>query len=193
MGSMGSRLTGRTANRRAGRWPREDASPADPDQLDLGLRVEPCIEPRARGGVAPDLAAADAVRDLAVREANGASEPARTADGTGRMSSTRSVFATLAMLTGLTASIALPRAAWASTGGGAAMPWDTPLQNLLSNLSGPTARALVLIAIVACGLLWAFTRNEEGLKKLGQIAFGGAIALGAVTLVTSLGFSGAVL
>ena len=73
------------------------------------------------------------------------------------------------------------------------MPWDTPLQNLLDNLTGPTARALVLIAIVGCGLLWAFTRNEEGLKKLGQIAFGGAIALGAVTLLASLGFAAATL
>lgn len=71
------------------------------------------------------------------------------------------------------------------------MPWDTPLQNLLNNLTGPTARALVIIAIVACGLLWAFTRNEEGLKKLGQVAFGGAIAMGAVAMIASLGFSGA--
>lgn len=83
-------------------------------------------------------------------------------------------------------------AAFASSAG-APMPWDTPLQNLLDNLTGPTARALVLIAIVGCGLLWAFTRNEEGLKKLGQIAFGGAIALGAVTLLASLGFASATL
>src|SRR5690242_9685725 len=59
---------------------------------------------------------------------------------------------------------------------GPAMPWDGPLDNLLQNLSGPTARALVLVAIVATGLLWAFTRNEEGLKRMGQIAFGAAIA-----------------
>ena len=83
-------------------------------------------------------------------------------------------------------------AAYASTGG-AAMPWDTPLQNLLDNLTGPTARALVIIAIVVCGLLWAFTRNEEGLKKLGQIAFGGAIAMGAVAMLASLGFTGTLL
>jgi type IV secretory pathway VirB2 component (pilin) len=81
--------------------------------------------------------------------------------------------------------------AFASTG--APMPWDTALQNLLANLSGPTAQALVLIAIVACGLLWAFTRNEEGLKRLGQIAFGGAIALGSVALLANLGFAGALL
>lgn len=79
-----------------------------------------------------------------------------------------------------------------ASGAGAAMPWDTPLQNLLNNLTGPTARALVIIAIVACGLLWAFTRNEEGLKKLGQVAFGGAIAMGAVVMMANLGFAGAV-
>jgi type IV secretion system protein TrbC len=89
------------------------------------------------------------------------------------------------------ATLAAP-AAHAATGG-ATMPWDAPLQRLLDNLSGPTARALTLIAIVGCGLFWAFTRNEEGLKKLGQIAFGGAIAMGAVTMLTSLGFTGAVM
>jgi type IV secretion system protein VirB2 len=83
-------------------------------------------------------------------------------------------------------------AAFATTAG-AAMPWDTPLNNLLANLSGPTAHALVILAIVMCGLLWAFTRNEEGLRRLGQIAFGGAIAIGALTMMTSLGFAGAVL
>ena len=75
--------------------------------------------------------------------------------------------------------------AWAS--GGAAMPWDTPLARILDNLSTTTARVLVLLAVVGCGILWAFTRNEEGLKKLGQIAFGGAVALGAVTLLANLG------
>lgn len=76
--------------------------------------------------------------------------------------------------------------AWAA---GPAMPWDQPLTRLLDNLSGPTARVLVLLAVVGCGILWAFTRNEEGLKKLGQIAFGGAIALGAVTLLANLGIA----
>jgi type IV secretion system protein VirB2 len=93
--------------------------------------------------------------------------------------------ASLALLT-----VLAPEAS-ASTAG-AAMPWDAPLDNILSNFAGRTARALVVIAIVGCGLFWAFTRNEEGLKKLGQIAFGGAIALGAVTLVAALGFDAAV-
>ena len=76
--------------------------------------------------------------------------------------------------------------AWAS---GPAMPWDGPLANILDNLSGRTARVLVLLAIVGCGLTWAFTRNEEGLKKLSQIAFGGTIAMTAVGLLTALGIA----
>lgn len=90
------------------------------------------------------------------------------------------------------ASAALLPSLAAAAGGGAAMPWDGPLTALLNNLAGPTARTLVTIAVVGAGLAWAFTRNEEGLKKLGQIAFGGAIALGAVTLMASLGFAGGV-
>jgi type IV secretion system protein VirB2 len=71
------------------------------------------------------------------------------------------------------------------------MPWDDPLTRLVNNLTGTTARLLVTAAVVGAGLLWAFTRNEEGLKKLGQIAFGGAIALGAATMMANLGFAGA--
>lgn len=104
----------------------------------------------------------------------------------------RATSASRRMVAALSFLTVLASPAFASSAG-APMPWDTPLQNLLDNLTGPTARALVLIAIVGCGLLWAFTRNEEGLKKLGQIAFGGAIALGAVTLLASLGFASATL
>ena len=86
------------------------------------------------------------------------------------------------LLTGL---LTAASPAWAA--GTSAMPWDTPLARILDNLSTTTARVLVLLAVVGCGIMWAFTRNEEGLKKLGQIAFGGAIALGAVTLLANLG------
>jgi type IV secretion system protein VirB2 len=177
MGTRGHRLTRPIATRRA----EHDLSTADPDQLDLGLRGEP----RGQRGRERDATGNAMTLDsphTTVR-VPGAPSPGRFPPPP---------FALTAVAT-LLAFAALPRVAAASAAGGASMPWDTPLQNLLSNLSGPTARALVLIAIVACGLLWAFTRNEEGLKKLGQIAFGGAIALGAVTLVTSLGFSGAML
>ena len=107
---------------------------------------------------------------------------------TGRAAAVRRV--AIGALGALVLLVIVAPVASASTAG-AAMPWDAPLAAILSNFAGRTARALIVIAIVGCGLFWAFTRNEEGLKKLGQIAFGGAIALGAVTLVAALGFDAA--
>ena len=101
---------------------------------------------------------------------------------------TRAILRQIALQTALACAFA--PAAFAA--GGDPMPWDGPLTALMNNLAGPTARVLVTIAVVGCGLMWAFTRNDEGLKKLGQIAFGGAIAMGAATLMASLGFAGAV-
>lgn len=92
---------------------------------------------------------------------------------------------------GILAGLALTTHRAAASTAGAAMPWDGPLDNLVQNLTGPTVRALVIVAVVAAGLLWAFTRHEEGLKRVGQIAFGGAIAIGAVTMMANLGIAGA--
>ena len=45
------------------------------------------------------------------------------------------------------ASVLLPHVAVAaSAGGGAPMPWTGPLQSLLNNLSGPTARIIGALA-----------------------------------------------
>ncbi len=76
--------------------------------------------------------------------------------------------------------------------GGTQMPWNGPLQAVVDNLSGPTGHALVLIAIMIAGIIWAFTRHEEGGKKIGQIAVGGSLVLGAASLMASMGFAGAV-
>ncbi|HXC24742.1 MAG TPA: TrbC/VirB2 family protein [Gemmatimonadaceae bacterium] len=81
--------------------------------------------------------------------------------------------------------------AWAGTDG-PDMPWNGPLTAVVTNLSGQTGHALVLLAIMISGIIWAFTRHEEGGKKIGQIAVGGSLVLGAATLMASFGFAGAV-
>jgi type IV secretion system protein TrbC len=91
------------------------------------------------------------------------------------------------------ASILLPellRAA--SAGGGADMPWTGPLQELLDNLSGPTARILAGLGFVIGGAIWAFSRSEEGVRRFGQVIIGAAIAIGAANIVAALAFVGAV-
>ena len=82
-------------------------------------------------------------------------------------------------------------AAAAPAGGGAAMPWTGPLQSLLSNLSGPTARILGALAFVIGGAMWAFTRHEEGARRFGQAIIGIAMMIGAANIVTALAFVGA--
>lgn len=89
--------------------------------------------------------------------------------------------------------LALPAIAYAAgAGAAAAMPWTGPLQTLLDNLSGPTARILAGLGFVIGGGVWAFSRHEEGAKRFGQIVIGAAIAIGAANIVTSLAFVGAV-
>src|SRR6202521_206901 len=79
--------------------------------------------------------------------------------------------------------ILVPRTSFASPIGGAVMPWTGPLQNLLSNLSGPTARVLGALAFVVGGALWAFTRHEEGAKRFGQAIIGVAIMIDRKSVV----------
>jgi type IV secretion system protein TrbC len=81
--------------------------------------------------------------------------------------------------------------AWAA-GSGPSMPWNGPLQNLLDNLSGPTARTLGMLMFVLGALLWGFSRNEEHIRRFGGAIFGCAIAIGVVALFNALAFQGAV-
>ena len=85
-----------------------------------------------------------------------------------------------------------PRPVLATTTSGAPdMPWTGPLQGLLDNLSGPTARIIGALAFVVGGAMWAFTRHEEGAKRFGQAIVGIAVMIGAANIVSALAFSGA--
>src|SRR5205807_4339409 len=87
------------------------------------------------------------------------------------------------------ASVLLPHVATAaSAGGGAPMPWTGPLESLLNNLSGPTARIIGALAFVVGGALWAFTRHEEGARRFAHAVVGLAIMIGAANMVSALAF-----
>lgn len=97
--------------------------------------------------------------------------------------------ATLVALVWLVPDVALA----ASAGGAAPMPWTGPLQSLLSNLSGPTARILGGLAFALGGIMWAFTRHEDGARRIGQAIVGIAIMIGAANIVSALAFVGALI
>ena len=74
---------------------------------------------------------------------------------------------------------------------GPAMPWDGPLQTILQSLSGTVAHVLITIAVIVTGLVFAFTEHGSGARRLFGVAFGGAIALGALSFMTAVGWAGA--
>lgn len=98
----------------------------------------------------------------------------------------------------LTSSLALALAAIVSfaaeataAAAGPAMPWDGPLQTILQSLSGTVAHVLITVAVIVTGLVFAFTEHGSGARRLFGVAFGGAIALGALSFMTAVGWAGA--
>lgn len=97
-----------------------------------------------------------------------------------------------AALAAATLALALFAASAAHAGtGGPSMPWNTPLERVLDNLTGPTGKTLAALMIAIGGVIWGFTRHEEGARRIGQAILGIGFLFGAVSLVSSLGFEGA--
>jgi len=80
------------------------------------------------------------------------------------------------------------RTAYASSAG---MPWEGPLNKLVSSLTGPVAKAVGVFAIVAVGFGMAFSEGGSGMRKALWLVLGLAIAFSAATWGLSfMGFSG---
>ena len=86
--------------------------------------------------------------------------------------------------------VLVPGVARAGTGG-TDMPWNVPFSVLLANLTGPTARVMASIMLVIGGLVWGFSRHEDGVRRVGQAIFAIALMFGAVQIVGLLQFAGA--
>lgn len=92
-------------------------------------------------------------------------------------------------IVGLASTVTLlPAVAVASTGG-SGMVWDTPIQNIEQDLTGTIAHALLGIACVVTGLLWAFGEHGSSMRKVAGIAAGASVALEGASFVGDLGLS----
>ena len=98
------------------------------------------------------------------------------------------------------AGIILATALWTGAGhaavggGGGGMPWEGPLTLVMDSITGPVARIIAVLIIVATGVTLAFGDVGQGFKKLLQILFGLAIVFAATTFFLPLvGGGGAVL
>jgi type IV secretion system protein VirB2 len=85
-------------------------------------------------------------------------------------------------------ALGITGAAHAATGGGAGggMPWEGPLTAVMDSITGPVARIVAILIIVATGLTLAFGDVGQGFKKLIQILFGLAIAFAAASFFLPL-------
>ncbi len=70
-------------------------------------------------------------------------------------------------------------------GGGAAMPWEGPIESVLNSLTGPVAQALCILAVVALGFGMAFSEGGGVMRRSMGILFGCSIAVTAVSFATT--------
>lgn len=90
----------------------------------------------------------------------------------------------------LTLTLAAASTAHAA-GGGAAMPWEGPLQNIADSITGPVAKAVGVAAIAITGLGVAFAEGGSWVRRGLGIVFGLAIAFTASSFAaTFFGFTG---
>lgn len=59
------------------------------------------------------------------------------------------------------------------------LPWDKPLENITSSLTGPTAKLIVVLAIALSGLMLALGDSSGLMRKSLAVVFGASIATGA--------------
>ena len=85
-------------------------------------------------------------------------------------------------------AVALAPSAYAS---GSAMPWETPLEQILESVQGPVAKIISVIIITVTGLTLAFGDSSGGFRRLIQVVFGLSIAFAASSFFLSFfSFSG---
>ncbi len=69
------------------------------------------------------------------------------------------------------------------------LPWDNILQTIADSVQGPVISALVIIAIAAGGIYWAFTDSQMGLVRIIKSLIVAGIVSGLTAFLASFGIS----
>lgn len=82
--------------------------------------------------------------------------------------------------------------ATASTSGG--LPWDTPVQTLQNDLTGPIATGISVVAFLAAGAALVFGEELGGIaKKALYVVMGVAMIVLGNNFLAALGLTGAII
>ncbi len=76
---------------------------------------------------------------------------------------------------------------------GTSLPWDSPIQDLTNNLTGPVATAISIVAFLAAGAALIFGEELGGIaKKALFVVLGISMIVFGNTFLTDLGLTGAI-
>lgn len=79
----------------------------------------------------------------------------------------------------------------AARAGGAGMPWEGPLQQIVESVTGPVVQAAAVVAVVIFGAGIAMSESGSGMRRGLGILFGLSIAFAASTFFLDFfGFAG---
>src|ERR1700709_446003 len=92
----------------------------------------------------------------------------------------------------LGAVVCHPNLAHAASAGGS-LPWDTPLTTLKTDITGPVAFTISLLAMVACGAALVFGGEiNEFVRRIIMLVRVASFIVGVPTLASALGIAGAI-
>ena len=85
-----------------------------------------------------------------------------------------------------------PGVAHASTAGGG-LPWDSILQTLVQDITGPVAFSISLLAMVACGAALIFGGEiNEFIRRMIMLVLVAAFLVTVTNFASALGIAGAI-
>jgi len=85
----------------------------------------------------------------------------------------------------------LPAPVHATSGGGQDLPWNAPLQTIIDNLTGPTARVAALGAAIVAIFTLLFGREDGMARTVAKVVLLISCLVGLPSLMSTLGLSGA--
>ena len=72
-----------------------------------------------------------------------------------------------------------------ASGYGSGMPWEGPLQQVMDSITGPVAKVIGVLAIVAVGAAMAFSEGGGMMRKILNVVMGLTICFSASTFFLS--------